>query len=548
MWKKKLNSCPIVEAFPGYWGDLYVKEQDTTSSWIRIGEVTDMNVNFIHEPTLTSLYKGGQWKTYRKGMRSWDISLDDILINSEVGQNFLRDKMMSGKRFFVKILPDSRYNLFGNRRYKWVGGAIVKNQKINSPTKGLTTDSYILQGVTPLSKRYETETTADSTAVCCDALHETLYMSVGETFEAPPAPAGSTGWVVDMNFQAQTSGTGNIGTITLLTTGPGNSGCPVQVTYRYLCADQAFRPDTGASFWEQFIEIAENTANPGQIAILQEIQDVINLRLGQEIYPGVKATAADIYYEFNFVFLVKNPDFILDLSGLGLDDLILVNTFTNLTGLDVNNNFLTVFDLEELDGPTLVYLDARFNLIGQDNIELNSQAGSLVYLDLSYNFLNESYVFSSFGGGGSHTVEFFDLSYNYLALVTNDICKIKVFKMVNNKFPSETFLDPLIAQDFWGVRLYDANSAVLILTGDTFKNLSSDLTINEIIDINGSRLGDGTIAGEDAEIAALVAELVIQQGISSAQARGIIKYDNRWSSSAPPEQYDRYNLPRTTPP
>lgn len=546
MWKKKLNPCAFVEAFPGYWGDLYVKEQDVTSAWIRIGSLTIMSLNLVHEPTESSLFKHGNWKSYRKGKRSWSVSLGDLFDNDEVGQNYLRDKMMDGARFFVKFVPDSRYNLFGNRRFKWVGGAIVTNHKIQSNTIGLTRDSFTLQGVTPLSKRFETETTAASTAVCCESLHETLYMSVGETFEAPPAPAGTIGWVVDMNFQAQQTGTGDIGTITLITTGPGNSGCPVQVTYRYLCADQAFRPDTGATFWEQFIDIAENTANPGQIAILQEIQDVIGLRLGQDLGGGLKVSASDIYYEFNFVFLIKNPTFILDLSGLELDDLILVDTFTNLTGLDVSDNFLTVFDLEELDGPALVYLDARFNLIGQDNIELNAQAPTLVYLDLSFNFLNESYVFSSIVVGVTHTVDFYDISNNYLAYIVNDRANIKHFRMANNKYPSSTFLDPVISQDFWGNKINDSTSATKLLSSP-FANISNTLTLNEIIDINGSRLGDGTALDEDAIILALATAIAAAQSITLAQATGIIKYDTRWSTSAPPEQYDRYNLPRSTP-
>lgn len=546
MWKKKLNSCDFVEAFPGYWGDLYVKEQDVTSAWIRIGSLTIMALNLVHEPTESSLFKHGNWKSYRKGKRSWSVNLSDLFDNDEVGQNYFRDKMMSGARFFVKFVPDSRYNLFGNRRFKWVGGAIVVKHSIQSNTTSLTTDSFTLQGVTPLSKRFETETTAAATAVCCESLHETLYMAVGETFEAPPAPSGSIGWVVDMNFQAQQTGTGDIGTITLITTGPGSAGCPVQVTYRYLCADQAFRPDTGASYWEQFVDIAENTANPGQIAILQEVQDVIGLRLGQDLGVGLKVTAADIYYEFNFVFLVKNPTFILDLSGLELDDLVLVDTFTNLTGLDVSDNFLTVFDLEELDGPALIYLDARFNLIGQDNIELNSQAPSLVYLDLSFNFLNESYVFSNFVLGSTHTVDFYDVSNNYLALIINNRANIKVFKMVNNKFPSSTFLDPVIPQDYWGVKLNNATSAIKILSSP-FANVSAGLTLNEVIDVNGSRLGDGTETDEDAIILALATAIAAAQSITLAQATGIIKYDSRWSASAPPEQYDRYNLPRSTP-
>lgn len=546
MWKKKLNPCHFVDSFPGYWGDLYVKEQDVTSAWIRIGSLTIMSLNLVHEPTETSLFKHGDWKSYRKGKRSWSVNLSDLFDNDEVGQNYLRDKMMDGARFFVKFVPESRYNLFGNRRFKWVGGAIVVKHSIKSNTVGLTTDSFTLQGVTPLSKRFETETTAAATAVCCDSLHESIYMTVGETFEAPPAPPGSIGWVVDMNFQAQQTGTGDIGTITLLTTGPGDSGCPVQVTYRYLCADRAFRPDTGATYWEQFIEIAENTANPGQIAILQEVQDVIGFRLGQDLGGGLKVTAAYIYYQFNFVFLVKNPNFILDLSGLELDDLILVDTFTNLTGLDVNNNFLTVFDLEELDGPALVYLDARFNLIGQDNIELNSQAPTLTYLDLSFNFLNESYVFSNFVLGSTHTVEFYDVSNNYLALIINNRANIKHFRMANNKYPSATFLDPVASQDFWGARIGDSTSAVLIISSP-FANISNTLTLNEIIDLNSSRLGDGTATDEDTIINAFASALAAAQSITVPEARGIIQYDVRWSDSAPPEIYDRYNLPRSTP-
>ena len=118
--------------------------------------------------------------------------------------------------------------------------------------------------------------------------------------------------------------------------------------------------------------------------------------------------------------------------------------------------------------------------------------------------------------------------------------------MANNKFSSSTFLDQVISQDFWGNRLNDATSATKLLSSP-FANISDTLTLNETIDMNNSRLGDGTEADEDAIILALATEIASQQSITIAQATGIIKYDSRWSTSAPPEQYDRYNLPRTTP-
>lgn len=528
-------------AFAGWRGELYIKKEGCPNDFLRIAEILTMSLTASRDMIDVTTYLNEGWRSFEPGFKSWSSSHSEIYVQTDEGQKEIESAIFLGKRIYLKFVPTRNFDQIGTRREIFVGLCFVTSWSITSPLGAPGRVTVSMRGVGELMQRLETETQADELCdFCCEPLNETIYLVLDEEFVAPPAPPGSTGWVVEKNFEPEETGTGDIGTITINPSGAGLDGCPVQVTYRYLCEDGPYIPTGGGTTLDDFVEIAENTSNSGQIAIINIMEEQVGFRIGDPKGVNQLFKAQDLYIEFNFVFLVANPTFLLDVSGLGIDDITIINQLSNLQRLDASFNNLTVFNLDELTIPALIFLNVSHNLVGQDNGELAQQAPTLTHLDMSFNFLNESFVFMSAGGPD---VDLYDLSNNYLGFIDNSARRIKTFKMVFNTYPSPVVLDPSAPADFWSIRITNVLSSVRIIDGGV-TNMMLDYTVVDLVDISESQLADETV-----DIQTLITRIEVAQGITNAEAALKVKYNPTYSDTVSSRSvYNRLSLPRDSKP
>ena len=320
-----------------------------------------------------------------------------------------------------------------------------------------------------------------------------------DTYTPPDAPLGSSGWVIEAEFVGVQTGTGNIGAYQLIGTLPNTiAGCPVYVSFRYLCVNSAVVPDGGGTALQDFLEIAETTLNEDQLTTLEKIQEAIGLEYPTESW-------FDIYYNFNVVFLSKNPDYELDLSGLGLSDVSLLDTLTNLRHVNLNDNKINGYSLQQIDRLNLVTMKMQRNALGMnDLIFLVPMNSSLKHIDVSENNIQEVRLFSGFD------LDYLDLSDNVIASIdSNTSNKVKDFRFNRNVYPDTV--------GFWATRKADSTSATKIANnlGDMSQIINFELADYELNDpVNDPTTIINTIASD--------------KGITFAEAEALTNFAPTW--------------------
>jgi len=502
-----------------------------TKDWEQIGCLTTTKIVFSNSKIDVTPWAHDGFRNFVYGKKSWTISGEFIYNQDDEQQEELEEAYFLRQRILVKFVPNTDFDGLGNKRRARGGFGFVMNLDLRAPTRDLQRRAFTIVGCGVPFDIMETETSSESClTLCCIDVHQGIYLQNGIPFKAPDAPEGSIGWIVEKNFEAVETGTGNIGFIEVDSAGgsAGADGCPVFTTFRYLCVDSAIVP-TESTAGEEFVEIAEKTNNPGQIAIIEKMQELTGLRLNVN-----DVTYYDIWFEFNFVYLPNNPSEIIDFSALGLSDGHIIETLTNLKNVDLSFNNLIHEDVEEWERINLNYLDISHNLIGQENKVFVFQAATLTHFDLSHNYLVEAFLYNSGDGQlNPPTMNFYDLSYNFIGAMLSDTVVIRDFRMIFNTYPDD---DTYGAPPFWTPRkVSDANSSIYIADPT---HPMKNLTIVQNLDLSSTELDD-----PDADIPALVTAVATAQSISTAAAEQIVIYDPTFLES-PRAAYNPFNLSR----
>jgi hypothetical protein len=478
--------------------------------------------------TYNQLQRDNKYKKFEASFKRWGVTISNVYIEDDSGQQRLRDAIDNHERVWIKLV---RNKDFGTRGYRTVriGMGFLVNVGIQQSIQDAVNNNFAILGTGPLQRMLEKQSNLITcNNICCEELNENIYMFNGQTFEAPPAPKGSTGWIVEKTFEPIETGTGDIGTITLNASGAGLSGCPVHVVYRYLCKDSAYIPSNSLTAYEQFVEIADKTTNFSQIQIIKKLASLVGITLGHN------GNASDVWILLTYSFFPANPDYILDLSNMRLSDLTIVGTLTGLTGVNISYNDLSFTDIESIQDLELKYLKADHNLLGQWSSALVNFADTIKYLDLSYNFITEQFLFSNFTSAPNpSTLDYFNFNKNICSFWINQKLKVKELYFALNRYP----LDSFYRNGYWESRLTTANSSTLIAS--VFPQLCKDFTILEKLDISELQLSPSD------DISALITAISTDRAESVAIATSRVTYSPKYTEILPVEQFNPLALPRT---
>jgi len=492
--------------------------------------ITDFNFTIQSElqdiSTIGQLNRDDNYRKFEPTFKRWSMSINSLYIEDDEGQERMRQAIDNDERLWLKIIPRNIPSAGGLVRV-WVGNGLVTSITHGNGLQSVVGQGVQIIGTGPLeSLREDVTNPIQCSNICCVELNESVFLYDGQTFEAPPAPEGSTGFIVEKFFEPVETGTGDIGTISLNATGAGLSGCPVQVVYRYLCDDSPFVPDTGNPPNEQFQEIGEKTTNTQQLGIIK----ILEKETGKTVSDTF--SYEDLWIEFNFVFLPANPDFILDLSQFGLTDTFIIATLTELKGLNIDFNNLSTPDLETIADLELVHFSANHNLFGQFDASLQAFADTIKHLDISFNFFTEAHAFGAIVGSGSVTLDLYDSSFNIWSFYLRDKLKSKIMRVNNNTYPN----DAALGNGFWENMKGDPNIITQIAV--QFPQLCENFSILEELDISANEL----IPSDD--ISLLIAQVAADLSITVAQATPIVKYDPTFTSTLPIDVFDFLTLVR----
>lgn len=422
-------------------------------------------------------------------------------VRADPGQDAILKDILEGREdVFIKLVEDSTFDPITGKRNAFVGYGVVKNWNSSWPNDTQANSNFIVTGCGPLDCREDNEESKDFVCFCEDQITN-VYMQHLDFYTPPNAPVGSIGWTVEAEFVGVTTGTGNIGTYQLIGVLPNTlNGCPVYVSFRYFCVNSAVIPSGGGTALEDFLEIAETTLNEDQIAILDAIQEAIGFRYPDDSW-------MEIFVEFNLNFLIANPTFELDLSGLGMSDLSLLNTLTNLKHVNLNDNKINGFGIQQMDRLNLETLKLKTNAVGMnDSAFLSPMLGTLKHVDLSNNNLQEMYGWL----GSTATLDFLDISDNVIASNGwNANLKIKDFRFNNNVYPETV--------GFWAALKFDGSSAIKIVSQ------LWDQSLTENFEMFNTELNDPV-----ADPTTLINKIAADKGITFAEAEALTTLDPSW--------------------
>jgi len=499
-------------------------------SFIPVAQILNYNLSINSKltdiSTVGQLQQDNLFKNFESSWKSWSVSISEIYVDSDVSQTKLLEALDQHKRVFIKIVP---FRTFGENglRTVFIGSGYVVGTNIKNNLQSAVGVDITIIGSGPLDKKLESETNLiECENICCETLNESIYMFNGQTFNAPPAPSGSTGWMVEKAFESIETGTGDIGTIVLNASGAGLSGCPVHVVYRYLCQTSPHIPDTSKTAIEQFQEIYDKTQSDEQMTIIKMLEELLGFRI------GANGTASELWYAFNYDFLADNPFYILDLSQMGLSDLHIVKTLTNLKGIDVSFNNLSFADIEIIQDLELFYLKADHNLLGQWSSALVGFADTIKHLDISYNFITENFLFDTLISGTTRSLDLFDISHNILSFYRCNRLRVKELYIRGNRYPNDSFY----GNGYWESRKANANSSCLLAS--VFPQLCQNFIDLEALDISELEL----IPVDD--ISALITQIATDKSITTPEAENIVTFSPTFTEVLPVEQFNPLTLPR----
>lgn len=519
----------MTNAIQGYKTIVYAREESEhgeANSYKKIIELQSCTLNANVEYADKTPHKNDGFRQRTHDAKDWSANLGYVYIADEDSHDLFYDAIVNKKYLFFKTALDDGYNLPGNKRRVWRGLVLVKNWKEVAPNTGIAYNEVVLVGTGPPNYGKETQEQFESGQDCfCIPQVYGKWMVHGDTWETPNAPDDSTGWQLRIVHLTNTSGTGNVGNFTLNNPYVEFQNCPVFVTLIYECYSSAYVPSGSGTAKDDFIEIGENSDSPQDLYLLDLIQGIV----GKYVEKG--DTWSDIYDDFD-TYLTANPDYILDMSSLEMTDLYLVNTLSSLKKLNVSDNYLDYDAFVELDNPALTYLDASHNIVGATNKCFRGIVATVEYLDLSFNFLHEYYLFYADPGVPTGLeIDFYNLDNNFLVQGGNTAADgIKELRIRNQIYPEDSFWPGETGQ----------NEVIRPAHLGPF-----DTSITEKIYISNTRMRYGYNNGSnDAGITELKNAL-ISAGFSSDEADAIVINDPDYFDFGPDRYYnedDQLNL------
>lgn len=482
----------------------------------------------------TTTYKSVKYTRAERLRASRDSDLPFDTVYSDSFKNLRKDKKDEWHRFYDKYaaLPVWYKDIEDVWHYGFILNAAVT-----------VTDArdFITVNNEPMGGQYEIdwdfiEIPPIGVNPGCYTITYGQYMIRDETWNTPTAPNGSTGWTIEFEpFGMSTiySGTGDAGVFTLDNTVPGynsntTNGCPVFVLLTYYCGNSPLEPDVqfvSGTAQEDFVYIAQNTSNPGQLAILDIVLTELGLDPDKTDYDW-----DDVYTDWQ-AFLLANPDYILDVQNLGLTSLGLVNTMTNLKGLNAAHNLIAMTDINNLDLVALTHINLSYNrLAGDAGRRLAPMLPSLKHIDLSHNLMNEYYLGEKDQNGNTGVaatlpwlIDYYDISNNYLVFGDNGGFRIKKFYMRDNIYPLSDFFDA--PNDFLNI-----------------DDLGEHFQDAEVIDLSNTSIqysynASTSVNRPEKRIDDLIAKIVAD-GHTLDEAKAIVIRAPKWELVEEPAQYD----------
>lgn len=486
----------------------------------------------------TTTYKSVKYTRAERLRASRDENLPFDLVYSCSFRELRKPNKDEFHRFYDKYAADTVW--FKDVEGVWHYGYILNSSVVITDVRDPDDEEQRLHGKYELEWDFIEIPPVGINPVCSTIVYS-QYMIDNDVWNMPEAPFGSTNWTIEFEpFGMSTilTGTGNAGDITMNSTDvPGwnvpstQAGCPVMVRLTYYCETSPL--EAGVQFVsvnaeEDFVYIAKNTSNTEQLKIL----DIILKELGRD--PDTEVSNwNEIYTEFQ-AFLLANPDYILDVSNMGLTSTSIFSTFTNLRGLNASHNLLGMTDLNKIDdyGIALVYIDLSYNNLGGDaGRRIESMKPSLKHIDLSHNLLQEYYLYEKDQNGVTNgptpfLVDYYNISFNNLVFGSNGGARIKQFYMTDNTYPlGELFNNP--------------NSFLAV------SNLGTHMQDAEIIDLSNTSIrysyNDPTNVNQvETEITTLL-NTIVAAGHTLDEAKQILVRNPKWEVVEANTPHEPYN-------
>ena len=127
-------------------------------------------------------------------------------------------------------------------------------------------------------------------------------------------------------------------------------------------------------------------------------------------------------------------------------------------------------------------------------------------------------------GGSPHTIDFYDVSYNFIASMSNEIQKVKEFRIISNIFPA--------AHQFWVDNTFRPVDEIA-----QGLRVSQDLSVAILYDFSKSDLEDP----HATTIQDLIDDIATAKSITSAEAEKFVKYNPDFDDITP-QVYNPTNL------
>jgi len=497
------------KALQGFDALLFVKTE-TQTTFNQVAEVRNLKIAVNEKFVDITKYRNEGFREWGNGMKGWEGSADYLYCKDDAAQDALFTAIRTGTPLFIKMVPNKDFDATTLQREIFGGLCVIKNWQKNVPNADAVATNIVFTGRGPIENRGETSAQAASGDFCfCIEWYQTVYLSLNQVYTPPVAPSFSTGWEIDPFFYTKQSGTGNLPTITINAAFLGTllsntlNGCPIPISMRYKCEGGPIIPSGSGTSKDDFLEIAPVTQDTGQLKVIEIMEDELDKKIG---VGGV--TFSSLYDDFD-TFLLANTDFVMDLSGLRISNLEMVNTLTNLKGLNVNNNLINGVSMNQMPDLNLITFKAKNNFIGSDHGKLIvHMVSTLKTVDFSDNILHESFLFGA-AGGGPFTVDFFDVSENFIASISNEDHKIKEFIMRDNIFPADD-------GGFW-----DSNTFRKAVEIAQPARVSEDRSVAIKYDFSNSDIDDP----HDTTLTTLRDNIKTAQSISQAEADSKVVYD-----------------------
>lgn len=508
----------VTKAKPGFDALLFVKTESSTT-FDQVAEVRDLKIAVNEDFVDITKYRNEGFREWGNGMKGWEGTAEYIYCKTDAAQDALFTAIRTGTPLFIKMVPNKAFDATSLQREIFGGLCVIKTWSKSAPNADAVAADIVFTGRGPIENRGETSEQADSGEFCfCVEWYQTIYLSLDQVYTPPVAPSFSTGWEIDPYFYSKQSGTGNLPTITINAAFLGTllsntlNGCPIPISMRYKCEGGPIIPSGAGTLKEDFLEIAPVTQDAGQLKVIEIMEDELDKKVG---VGGV--TFSSLYDDFD-TFLLANTDFVMDLSGLRISNLEMVNTLTNLKGLNVNNNLINGVSMDQMPDLNLITFRAKNNFIGSDHGKrIVHMVSTLKTVDLSDNILHESFLFGA-GGGGPFTIDFYDVSENFIASISNEDHKIKEFFIRDNVFPADD-------GGFW-----DSNTFRESFEIAQPARVSQDRSVAIKYDFSNSDLDDP----HSTTIATLIADIKAAQGITDQdEADSKVIYDPDFDDGGP---------------